>query len=841
MPADTSSRTAENSPSPVHWISNQVLIGGLPLKQELYAAVAATARAYQVWRPDERQWRSVEAGAEDQQLRLIEDEHRHVARSRPLELNALHGNIDSHPVHAALIEVSTMGRNSNWTNLLALFAWPHIAPKVLGANLTVPSQHHIKRLGQLLRDCSAGKVSDQILEDVWREWSNLDGSTRESRHVDAALSRAIEAHVHAYRSAELPIASRRDALQLLELSPDLPFEVEIDAVRMLEPESLALAPEDADALVRIVDDRGNHDDDPLQRMFRNIFEGERAFQHLPLAWNRASPADVNALRKAIPALPPDAQLAMALVTCLAITPEMIPQLELHQTLQDALEHAGDGRWHLAVVNDRSIVAVHGVQIAAHSWRRGTQTPGLLPSSHVNVLGLPQVASERILEASGAQRGHLLRFFPEIADTARGAGESLRAKTGARLTFGRIREIVASELFRLNHDECLVARAMPTSHVLVGSGIYYSAYPAIRLYREHARAVESALGWYMPPPSPELERLLEHARVGSELVIDPAALRAALSALYDRTQRAVRMGRVTPERLIAAHNAIMFFTLAVLALTTAHRAINEPFPLLSDFLPDQVLLCDKRQFGSNEQRVVPLAAAARVQLERYLTSLGAIAGYLDKTAPGIAAQLQSLIQPGDQYPSAALFSVLSYSGGTFALRPFRREDWKEFWPEWIWPENGGRHFLMQFLNQSHVERELISYEFGHAELGQTAFNRQSGVCLQQFLDSLSPHVDRLAAWVGINPCDAVKGYRSVDPATKPVYVPVPLYGDRLPDRNRGRALSAREKRLIRQLLGDFPGESVRLSAHVSRYCHGDPIVSARIMQLLKRSAREVTDD
>ena len=84
---------ARGTPEPVHWLANEVLIAGMSLRQELYASVAQIAGVYQVWRPKERQWRSVELGAKDQQLRLREDEHRHVSRSRPQEQNALYGDI----------------------------------------------------------------------------------------------------------------------------------------------------------------------------------------------------------------------------------------------------------------------------------------------------------------------------------------------------------------------------------------------------------------------------------------------------------------------------------------------------------------------------------------------------------------------------------------------------------------------------------------------------------------------------------------------------------------------------------------------------------------------------
>ena len=828
---------ARGTPEPVHWLANEVLIAGMSLRQELYASVAQIAGVYQVWRPKERQWRSVELGAKDQQLRLREDEHRHVSRSRPQEQNALYGDIDQYPIHAALIEISTMGKNASWVALLALLAWPHIAPKVLGHVVVTPALQHVKRLGQFLRECTSGKVSAEVLDRVWHAWSGLDESPSLPRGLDPAIWRAIEAHVTSYRNTVVTRRVSIEAPLAIDIVRLLPFDIEIDVNRMADPDNIALSPEDADALRRAVDDSGDDDDetDPLERVFRNLYEGERAYQHLPLAWDRLSPGEVASLQRAFHRLAPEAQLALALPVCLAIPPEEIPHLALHPTMEEAHEASKDGHWHLAILDGRSIVAVHGVQIADHSYRRHAQMPGLLPTARASAVGLPLFVSELLLQKSAGQAGYLLRFFPDIAVHAREAAEMLRLATGARLTFGRLQEIIGTELLRNTQDECLVARALPSSRILIGSGIYYSAYPAIRLYRAHASAVESALGWYIPPPSTELKKALMHAQVGSELVIDPQALRSALTALFERTRQQVRLGRFSPERLVTAYNAVVMYTLAVLCLTTGHRATNEPFPRPTDFDIDVVLLCDKRQFDMNEQRALPLATEARLQFEHFLSSTAAVAGYLDKDAPSIAAQLRSLVVAGEGYPSCALFSILSYSNGKYALRPFAKKDWKALWPEWLWPENGTRHFVMQYLNQSRMSRELISYGFGHAEPGQTAFNRQSAISPQDFFDAIGPVIERHCGWLGVKACDPIKGYRSADRLTPAMHVATPMFGDSDPGRNRKRPLTKLEKGLVRRLLRDFSGESFRLRELVSHHCNGDPVLGKRLMRLITRCA------
>ena len=823
-------------PDPIYWIANDALIAGLPLKQELYTSVATVACVYQEWRPQETQWESVRLGAMDQQRRLAGDEHRHMARTRPQEANALYGEIDKYPVHAALIEVSVMGNNPSWARLLALLAWPHVASTALGHQVTVPAPHHVKRLGQLLRDCTAGKISNEQLDQIWSAWSTLDQVPPRPPRIDSAIWNAIEAHVHAYRTTTVGGRFPDEAPRSLNTLYVWPYEAEIDPDRMADPDNEALSPEDADALSFTVSDAGEPDGDPLARIFRNMFEGERAFQHLPLAWNRLSPNEVKVLRTEFPSVAPDAQMGIALSICLSLPPEDLPNLHLHASLEQAINASADGLWHLAIVHGRSIVAVHGVQVPAHAYRRHEGMPGFLPSARACVLGLPTFVSKLLLAQSGGESGHLLRFFPEIPVTVRKAAEVLRQETGARLTAGRLQEVVANELFRIAQDECLVARAMPSSHILVGSGIYYSAYAAIRLYREHARAVESALGWLIPPPPPEVKSAFHHRHIGSELVIAPNALRAAIAALLARTENLVQLGRYAPERLCLAFNAICMYTLAILCLTTGHRSTNEPFPRPTDFCKDDVLLCDKRQFESNEQRVIPLSGIARTQLEVYLRSIAAVAGYLDCDAPGVAAQFRSLLSKGDGHPSCALFSILRFEDGAYTLRPFERADWKRLWPEWPWPENGNRHFLMQFLNAQRISRELASYVFGHAEPGQTPFNRQSGISPQQFFDAIRPSITKLENSLDLRVCAPLKAYRKTDSQAPPSLLATPLFGDASPMRNAKRPLTKDEKAFVRRLLQDFRGETFKVRTYVSRHCNGDPVLTQRLQKLVARCDR-----
>src|SRR5690606_32965731 len=125
---------------------------------------------------------------------------------------------------------------------------------------------------------------------------------------------------------------------------------------MAEQEAEALAPEDADARRFATQDHSTEDDgsDPLSRVFRNVFEGERAFQHLPLSWDHASPREVTALKNACKDLGAQELIGVALCACLSLPPESLPRLLIHATFDLAVSASADGNWHLCVTSTGAV-------------------------------------------------------------------------------------------------------------------------------------------------------------------------------------------------------------------------------------------------------------------------------------------------------------------------------------------------------------------------------------------------------------------------------------------------------------------------------------------------------
>lgn len=170
---------AASSKDLIYWINPEVLIAGLPLKQELYACVAIVAAIYHEWRPDEQEWVAIQRGATDRSHSLSADASRHMARSRPEEVNALYGAIHRYPVHAALIEAGPMANQHAWCRLMALFAWPHIASRAVGAVVEAPATHHVRRFGKLLRDAgAAGELPEHLVDLLWSTWAGLESVAR---------------------------------------------------------------------------------------------------------------------------------------------------------------------------------------------------------------------------------------------------------------------------------------------------------------------------------------------------------------------------------------------------------------------------------------------------------------------------------------------------------------------------------------------------------------------------------------------------------------------------------------------------------------------------------------
>lgn len=837
----------------IHWIDPTVLIPALPLGQECYAAIGLVAGLYMQWRPLEPQWESVLLGAETQRISLRALEHRHSSIARPEELNALYGHFDTFPVHCAMVGVSFMRNSLGWSGFAAIFLWPWIAPQVLGHRVNRPHDRSVKRLGQLLRDAVDGTVSAAQIEAAWAAWSSLSHSAPDKVpgiHDTGGLWRAIADHVQAYRDTDTsPFGEYLGVPRSADGSLPKIIEKAIDEERMADPESEGLSPEDANAVIYQVGDGGDDEDGstPLLRYFRNIHAGERANQHLPLAWSRLTPPERAVLIQSIPAFGQAAQCGLALCISLALSPEQASALRIHPTYEAAAAATlTDGQWHLAVTSPSSVIGVHAVQLAALAYRRGQNCEGMLQSTDVGVVGLPDFASEFLLLAAGGLDGHLLRFVPQLARETRQAVQDLRDKTATRVTFGRIREILADDLFLTSQDECLVARTLPSSSTLSGSGIYYSAYPAVRLFQGHQSSAFQTMGWNIPQLADEVLLKLEHRHVGSELVIDPEALVVAVDSLRDRAAAKTRLGRFDLQALADAFNLHGMYTLACLSLMTSHRPTHEPFPRPSDVQPSEglALVVDKRHFGSAEQRLVPLTFTASAQFESYLASIAATADYMDGSHPAIAGQLRSLLSDVPGHPSACLFSILELAEGKLALRPFERQDWNTLWPEWRWPLNGNRHFLMQSLNRLGLCRELANYLFGHAEPGQTAFNRHSTIAPDEYVRLTLPYLTAIEKSLGLQTIAPIKGYRhSGALRIPPTMLPIALYGDSSPQRNRRRRLSTDERKFMRGILAELQdGETTdetslkALSQRIATQYGAAPEVANRFGLLLRRWAR-----
>lgn len=443
------------APDPIHWIDPIALVPALPLAQEIYACLAAVAAVYVRWRPNEPQWQSVIWGAADQRKRLLVDEHRYSSTARPEDLNALYGHFESHPVHCAAIGISFVGENRAWVSLAALLLWPYVTPRVLGYQVAIPAPHHVRRLGQLLRDVVAGNVSKEILDLVWAAWSKLDGKAPppivRTHDKSGLLWNAIAAHIDVYRSTRI-LASADDNAEPAGETEELirpAVELVIDQERMADPECEGLSPEDANARSFRIASQGPEDDgtDPLARFFGNFHAEERSNQHLALAWNRLAPPERTLLREGLAGLDSQAQCGTALSILLSISPEQAASLELHGNFETAANAAvADGKWHLGPTDNGSIVAVHGVQRAPSAYRRGGSKPGWLESANFSVVGLPAFVTDALAAPSQGATGHVLRFLPEIAQATRTGMEALRRKSSARLTFGRVRELLADELF-----------------------------------------------------------------------------------------------------------------------------------------------------------------------------------------------------------------------------------------------------------------------------------------------------------------------------------------------------------------------------------------------------------
>lgn len=828
------------------------------LPHEALQAIARCADVVGGWRPQEIQWPTVCSIARDECAKLELMHGAHSSSLAPRHVNAMFGDFRSWPLYSALVAGAANPTDTTWSFIAALVAWPSLGSNVAGVHVgAVPESHQRSLqtwLRESIRNTDALASMRRLLGDALPTPRILMLTTKSLKGQEAKWWSALKAYAKAYCS------SYQDSL----LIPHPPADGDmvtplttgirkiIDHPVAMRPENEGLAPDDAGAARYVSQDETSEDDttDHLTRHRVRCLASAREYNHLPLHWISLNQSERRVLRDALQtaildSATRDGAVAIAMCSALALSPADVSALAIHASLEDAIAALAKVSTTLAWVNDQ-IVALQGVPRPECAYRQGDGMPWL-PHRAYKALGLPPEITQVIAEAGGREHDKLLRCFPTLVVAARELAAEWRQATGARLHLGRIQRAVADCLMEMTRDECTTAAILPGARIPTGAGSYYSAIPASRAFDLHRQASYGVLPWAVSDlPS----AVVEHFRdcyIGSELLIPLDDVGKALAALHERALVACGTGRRTIDVIAYAFNLQTMYLIAVGSILTTHRPTHAPFPRPADLEPSLYLglVVDKRAHSRSTQRVVPLPAPLAAQVEVYRKSVLAVVRFLDDEYPHLAGTLRSTLEEdGAGFPSAAALSLLIQVNGIWQVKPFAPDDWKALWPEWVWPLNGNRHLLTQWLQAQGTRRESINYLLGHAEAGQALFGRDCTVTIDGYCDEMKPILERFGASLEIRILEPLRVYSRVTRQTKTIRLPVPGFGDDARPQRLQRRLSGAELETCRRILrddtvagaGSDDERTSHIRALVAQEFKSDAPLLARALALLLRWQR-----
>jgi site-specific recombinase XerD len=842
------------------WLGNEVPPTA-ELSHEAFQAIARCAQVICAWRAEETQWSTVRAIALDECTRLEAMSGAHSSSLAPQHANAMFGDFRNWPLYSSLVAGAANPTDSTWSFVASLVAWPSLGPNVAGMQVGKILQSHRLVLQTWLRESLRKPdllaTMRRILGDAASspQHLQLQLANKSPKGHDGKLWAAVKAHANAYLRSypETPLNPTPTSWEDANLQP-LAGTIRkiIDHSVSSRPEHEGLAPDDVGATRYVSHDTREEDNstDALARHGVRCLASKRELNHLPLHWTSLNFGERKILREALnigmhTSSTREGTVAVALCALLALSPADVSALAIHTTLDGAIASMAKVSTTLVWV-DNQLIALQGVPRPESAYR-GKGGTFLLPHRAYKALGIPPQLSQAIDEAGGRTHDNLLRCFPTLVVQARKLAAEWRQATRARLHLGRIQRVIADCLMELTHDECIAALIVPGARIPTGAGSYYSAIPADRAFDLHRQAASEVLPW---SPEDLPTTVAEHFRdcfIGSELLIPLDALGKALAALHDRARAASETGRRNLDVVAHAFNLQTMYLIALGALCTTHRPTHAPFPRPEDLQPalHRALIIDKRAHARSTQRVVPLPALLAAQVEAYRKSMLSVVLFLDDGHPGLAGALRSTLEEdAEQFPSAAALSLLTQVNGNWQLRPFAPEDWHALWPEWIWPLNGNRHVLMQWLQAQGIRRESLNYLFGHAEPGQTLFGRDCAVSIDEFCSEMAPMLERFGESLNIRQLKPIRTYGRVTIQAEPIRIAAPGFGDDARPQRRNTSLSGTDLETCRRILRDeavagaaSTEERIRqLETLVAREFHRNASHRARVLALLKRWIR-----
>lgn len=359
---------------------------------------------------------------------------------------------------------------------------------------------------------------------------------------------------------------------------------------------------------------------------------------------------------------------------------------------------------------------------------------------------------------------------------------LRITRRNRSRISRLRSVLFDSLMQIRADEISAYTILGLDDQRPLTGLYYATFRIHDLQMDYCAAVDRVLpnqSW--PAQMPDFGYPGE---VGSKLAISIASMQEIIGQMQLRCEPYLKGAR-NPERVREAHNRYTSYVVMLLLFSTGHRAVNDPFHDPNVFLLDHnaLLITDKVELQEHEGRLVWLSDLAIAQYKAYLNHLAGLVSALSQFNRTLANEIAKLLA-SDTQPSMPLFFYLTAKGWESVKPASLAYELGDVWP---FPFNANRHFLSTQLRRLNVPCEYISYQLGHAQIGQLPFGKFSLLAPYQVAMRLRPALKELEEQCGWKCLNGLRRYGELLPSKNAQLSSVPSrkFGPERRERNKNQ--------------------------------------------------------
>ncbi|WP_372627677.1 hypothetical protein [Arsukibacterium sp.] len=225
-------------------------------------------------------------------------------------------------------------------------------------------------------------------------------------------------------------------------------------------------------------------------------------------------------------------------------------------------------------------------------------------------------------------------------------------------------------------------------------------------------------------------------------------------------------------IVHYHNAYTRYTAWMLGFGTGYRAVYNPLPTLTLQVPDlQILsISDKDDGNFSHSRVVAVPNTLNQQLIFLKSHLIRLADLLTLFSPQLYQQVRDVLAMEQQLECMTKGQIEKWFK---AIRNARDQIGPLFFldealnarpvsPTWLKTGNGvfqalpvnmGRHWLKTALLTSGVPTELVNFQMGHWQEGQSPLFEYSDISIMDCVAELAPQIDQLMTEQGWHACQS----------------------------------------------------------------------------------------